>query len=97
MATLTIDAFEAAAETALGNVLYNQQVAIGGGSLQSAAVDPTASSVKQFRSIRLFSDAMCYVQIGSDPTATTQFPMAAEQTEYRKAFAGDKVAVITRA
>ena len=96
MPKLTIDAFEAAAETALGNVLFNQQVTIGGASAQSAAVDPTASSPKQFRSVRLFTDTACYVQIGANPTVTTQFPMAAEQTEYRKTFSGDLVAVIER-
>lgn len=72
--------------------LAEQTVAIGGGSLSSNAFN-TAT-----RFVRLHSDAICSVEFGTSPTATSLTGrMAQNQTEYRAVPAGQsfKVAVIT--
>lgn len=72
--------------------LANQTVAIGGASVQSSAVNSNTMI------LRVHTDAICSVDIGSNPTATaTKRRLAANTTEYfqiptNQAF---KVAVIT--
>jgi hypothetical protein len=68
----------------------NQQVAIGGGSAQSAALGDTT------RFVRLHADAVCRVAFGPNPTAaTTSMRLAAGASEYFGVYPGHKVAVIT--
>jgi hypothetical protein len=67
-----------------------QQVAIGGGSVQSAAFASTT------RFVRLHADAACRIAFGVNPTAAgTSRRLAAGQTEYFGVIGGQKVAVIT--
>lgn len=67
-----------------------QTVAVGGGSLQSAAFQWNTAL------IRIQCDVICNVRIGgTNPTATTSsMRMEAGQTEYFTVAPGDKVAVI---
>jgi hypothetical protein len=74
--------------------LAEQTVVIGAGSLQSSAFN------SKTRVIRVASDAICAVLVGTNPTAVngTSGRMAAGQTEYRgiPATGGPyKIAVIT--
>ena len=67
-----------------------QTVAIGGGSVASAAFQATTNF------IRLHTDAICSVEFGTAPTATTASArMAAGQTEFFGVMPGNKVAVIS--
>ena len=67
-----------------------QNVAIGAGSLASAAFNARTNFV------RLHSDAICSVAFGAAPTAVaTAKRMAANQTEFFGVNPGQKVAVIT--
>lgn len=67
-----------------------QTVAIGGGSLQSAAFNAATNLV------RIHTDSVCSIEFGSNPTATaTKARMAANTTEYFTTQPGQKVAVIT--
>lgn len=67
-----------------------QTVAIGAGSVQSAAFNAKT------RVLRIHTDAICSILIGPDPTATAaKARLAANQTEYRVVQPGDKLAVIT--
>lgn len=69
--------------------LAEQTVAIGAGSVQSAAFNAKT------RFIRLHTDAVCSYKFGSNPTATATTPrMAANSTEYFGVVPGDKVAII---
>lgn len=70
-----------------------QQVAIGAGSVQSAAFGSST------RFIRLHADAVCRVEINDNPTAAagTSMRMAAGQTEYFGVRPDHKIAVITSA
>ena len=68
----------------------NQTKAIGGTTAQSNAF---ASNT---RLIRVHTDAICSIEIGADPTATTVTRrLAANQTEYFGVKGGDKLAVIS--
>lgn len=70
--------------------LAEQTVAIGVGSVQSAAFNAKTKFV------RLHTDAICSVKFGSNPTATATTPrMAANSTEFFGVNPGDKVAIIT--
>lgn len=70
--------------------LASQTVAIGGGSVQSAAFNTNT------RFVRLHTDAICSVEFGANPTATSsKARMAANQTEFFGVKGGHKVAVIT--
>jgi len=70
--------------------LAEQTVAIGGASTQSAAFNTKT------RLIRIHTDAICSIAVGSNPTATTgKARMAAGQTEFQAVNPGDKIAVIT--
>lgn len=95
-ATLYVTEFAAAPpvsvyyQAARAPALANQTVAVGGGSLQSAAFGVTTGLV------RVHCDIICNVNVGgTNPTATvTSMRLAAGQTEYFVVQAGDKVAVI---
>lgn len=66
-----------------------QTVAVGGGSLQSAAFAWNTIL------IRVQCDVTCNITVGSNPTATTStLRLTAGQTEYFQVKAGDKIAVI---
>ena len=70
----------------------NQTVVIGAGSVQSSAVNALTSF------IRVHADAICSIEIGTNPTATTSTRrLAANTTEYFAVPMGQayKVAVIT--
>lgn len=76
-----------------GNVqepeITTQTVAIGVGSAQSAAFNQNT------RYIRVHTDAICSILIGSNPTAlVTSKRLAANQTEYFTVSPGHKLAVI---
>lgn len=72
--------------------LLNQQVSIGGASVQSAAL----SDVTRF--VRIHADAACRVAIGSNPTASSaSMRIGAGGTEYLGVLPGLKIAVIASA
>lgn len=76
--------------TAVDPPLAEQTVAIGGTSAQSSAFNANT------RYIRIHTDAICSVLVGSNPTATaTKKRMAAGQTEYVAVAGAHKIAVIT--
>jgi hypothetical protein len=97
MATLFIAEFRYIGATVGGNIqvaqgvpVAEQTVAIGGTSTQSSAFNA------QTRFIRVHTDVICSIKIGTDPTAsTTTARMAADQTEYFAVQPGDKIAVRT--
>lgn len=67
-----------------------QTVAIGAGSVQSNAFQSGTTL------IRVHTDAICSIAIGSNPTAAaTNKRLAANATEYFGVRPGDKIAVIT--
>lgn len=67
-----------------------QTVAIGGTSAQSSEFNDKT------KIIRVHTDAVCSIEVGSDPTATTSnLRLAANSTEYFEVNPGDKIAVIT--
>jgi len=69
--------------------MASQTVAIGAGSVQSAAFNSGT------RLVRLHTDLACSVSFGLNPTATvTTARLAIGQTEYFKVIPGHKVAVI---
>ena len=98
MATLYIAEYERmgvssrgiAVPVALGPPLAEQTVAIAGASAQSSAFNAST------KFIRVHTDAICSVLVGSNPTAAaTNQRMAADATEYFGVSSGDKIAVIT--
>jgi hypothetical protein len=100
MAVLYITEFERVGRDAEGHqmplgvtpVVANQTVAIGSSSAQSAALNGKT------RMVRIHTDAICHVAIGSNPTATTSLTrLAADQTEYFGVLPGTKIAVIAGA
>ena len=96
MATLGIQVFADAKEVLMDEPLQVMSVAIGGASVQSAAV---TGSGKQIRHCRLFADADCFILWGDDPTAgdfTDSTPIGAENPEVVGIKAGQKIAVIAR-
>lgn len=67
-----------------------QTVAIGGGSVASAAFNAKT------RIVGIHTDAICSIAFGAAPTATaTNRRLAANATEYFRVQPGHKVAVIT--
>lgn len=71
--------------------LRQQTVLIGGSSAQCAL--PFKDDT---RLLRVHTDAICSISIGTNPTATAaDSRMAADQTEYFTVRPGDKIAVIT--
>ncbi len=98
MATLYITEFSKPAMTVNGlipaaslpTVVAEQTVAISGSSTASAAFSATTSFV------RVHTDAICSIEYGSNPTATTaKARMPADSVEYFGVNAGDKIAVIS--
>lgn len=93
MATLYITEFSSldpSGSAAVAPPVTGQTVAIAGASAQSAAFATNT------RIIRVHTDVICSILIGSNPTATAaQARMAAGQTEYFVVKPGDKIAVIT--
>jgi hypothetical protein len=97
MATVDITEFQRIARTPQGKELLvgefpatNQQVAIGAGSVQSAAF---ASGTTL---IRVHTDAICRIAFGDAPVAGPTTPrMAAGSTEYFGVKPGHKIAIIT--
>lgn len=70
--------------------LANQTVSIGGSTTQSSAFNTNTTM------IRVHTDAICSIDIGSNPTATAaKSRLAANQTEYFGVIPGQKLAVIT--
>lgn len=98
MATLYVTEFKTialyfngiAAQMAQTPEVTTQTVSIGGSTAQSSAFNANTSV------IRVHTDAICSILIGSNPTATAgKGRMAANQTEYFGVNPGDKIAVIT--
>lgn len=98
MATLYIAEYSDIVQTVRGGTaipvdppIAEQTVAIGGGSLQSAAFNVAT------KFIRIHSDAICSINCNlASPTATaTNGRFAANQTEFRGVTGGLKLAVIT--
>lgn len=72
--------------------IAEQTVAIGAGSVQSAAFNSGTSFV------RVHADAVCSIAFGSNPTASaTTMRLAAGAVEYFSVVPGHKIAVITNA
>jgi hypothetical protein len=72
--------------------LAEQTVAIGGSSTQSSAFNAST------KFLRIHTDAICSVAVGTSPTATAaNMRLAANQTEYLTVKGGAKIAVITNA
>lgn len=70
--------------------IAEQTIAIGGASVQSSAFN------KNTLFVRIHTDAICSIEFGANPTATTSTArMAANQTEYFSVVPGQKVAVIS--
>lgn len=70
--------------------LVTQKVAIGAGSVQSAAFNPRTTFVC------INVDVPCSYLFGTDPTATANdMRMSADQTQYFGVIPGQKVAFIT--
>lgn len=97
MATLFFAVWDNANQTLLGEPLQEDTVAVGAGSLQSAAISGTR---KEIRRVRLFTDADCFVTWGDNPTAlqdgTAGMPLGAENPEVVGIEAGQLIAVIER-
>ena len=98
MATLYISEYSASSFFLSGKELQvvqepptaEQTVAIAGASAQSSAFGSAT------RIIRVHTDAICSVLVGSNPTATTaKKRLPADHTEYFAVQPGDKIAVIT--
>jgi len=98
MATLYITEFDGRAQGVNGHVAAaymqpapaEQTVAIGAGSVQSAALGAST------RFVRLMADAPCSVAFGANPTATaTKMRLAANVPEVFGVVPGQKIAVIT--
>lgn len=70
--------------------ILQQTVAIAGGSAQSAKFNAATNY------IRVHVDAICSINIGTNPTATTSTArLAQNQTEYFGVNPGDQLAVIS--
>lgn len=92
MATLYITEYQSLDQHGLpiDPPLAEQTVAIGGTSTQSSAFNANT------RYLRLHTDAICSVLVGSNPTATAaKKRMADESTEWVQVAGGHKIAVIT--
>lgn len=92
MAVVFIEEFAegSASAPAQQPALAVQTIAIGAGSVQSAAFNSAT------RVVRLHTDAICSYRFGPNPTAiATTARLAAGQTEYFGVKPGDKVAIIT--
>ncbi len=96
MATLYVAEFSAlyakgnqTGQMAICPPITEQHVSIGSGSTASAAFNVATNL------IRVHTDAICSIVIGTSPTATANsMRMAVSQTEYFAVAGGDKIAVI---
>ena len=80
---------EESAQVAMLPSLAEQRINIGGTSAASAAFGSGTLL------IRVHTDSICHITVGSNPTATNSMArMVAGQTEYFGVKAGDKIAVI---
>jgi hypothetical protein len=87
--TLATDAPGVRVMTGQEPSFVNQQLAIGAGSVQSAAFGDTT------RFIRVHTDVACRVAVGSNPTASSaSMRMNAGGTEFLGVLPGLKIAVI---
>jgi hypothetical protein len=78
------------AQIAQAPPLAEQTVSIGGSSTQSSAFNAGTNY------IRIHTDAICSIAVGSNPTATSSTQrVAADQTEYFGVTPAHKIAVIT--
>ena len=97
MAVVYVSEFNAIGGTGNFNVVSAQQpsitdqtIAIGGGSVQSAAFNTNTNYV------RVHTDAICSIKFGSNPTVSAaNARLAASATEYFVVVPGQKLAVIT--
>lgn len=95
MATLYVSEFgrvggSSIAQIVSGKPLASQTVAIGGTSAASSNGFSNGTGI-----IRVHTDAICSIAIGTSPEAVTSaMRMAADQTEYFEVAPGDKIAVI---
>lgn len=98
MATLYISEYSAESFRTTGSGIpvaqepptVEQTVAISGASAQSSAFGAST------RIIRVHTDAICSILVGSNPTATTaKKRLPADHTEYFAVQPGDKLAVIS--
>jgi hypothetical protein len=98
MATLFISVFADATQTLLNPPIQEMAVAVGAGSVQSAALSQGNNAT--MRRVRLFTDTDCFVTWGADPTAvgdgSSGMPLGAENPEVVGIETGHKVAVIQR-
>lgn len=101
MATLYVAEFERPrnqwVEIANAPPVVEQTVAIGGASAQvTNAFGGTGGTQFKTAMIRVTTDAICSIAIGSNPTATTaKMRMAADTVEYFSVQPNHKIAVIT--
>ena len=98
MATLYISEYAEVRRNPAGGInpvvleppLAEQTVALSGTSAQSSAFGANT------RFIRVHTDAICSILVGSNPTATTaKKRLPADHTEYFEVTPGDKIAGIT--
>ena len=93
MADLSISAYDAAVEVAMGYPVQQETVAIGAVSAQSAAFSAGNLGIKRVRVCSLNQD--CYIDLGSSPTASTSTePLPKGVVEVKWLKQGDKIAVI---
>lgn len=79
-----------AVQTGMEPAVTTQQVAVGAGSVQSAALQGVF--------VRVHTDVACRLAFGANPTAaSTSQRMAANATEFFGVRPGDKIAVIQSA
>jgi hypothetical protein len=99
MATLQYTVWPDAKQVALGDVINENVITIGGASAQGGLID-SAASTGAHRYVRVAADADCWVTWGSDPTAVADTGgrmVFSGQPEYWYMEAGFKIACITRA
>jgi len=96
MATLQYTVFTSGTQTGEGDVLQENVVAIGAGSLSSSAITGTAPALM---TVRIMCDTKAWVTWGTTPTAVAETGgrmVGAENPEYWQIPAGQKIAVIER-
>jgi hypothetical protein len=99
MATLYVTVFNSAGSVAHGDPLQFLSVTVGGASDQTDALT-AAPSGSALRICRLYTDTDCFVNWGTNPTATDatdSIPLGADNPEYFHIFSGYKIATIQRA
>lgn len=96
MASLQLTVFSNATSTAVGDVLQEEIIAVSGTSAQSNAITGSGN----YRVVRMYADVDCFITWGSNPTALSNGTggrfVGANNPEYFRLQAGEKVAVIER-